>query len=155
MKPIIIYYSRSGNTEAVADKAKADLECESIKIIPEEAYGNYVASCLRVMKERGKKVIPAFVTEIPDLSGFDVVLLGYPVWAQDMPAFVAEFVSRCNLEGKTVIPFVTYGMSGYNWTQKTVDRVCRSAKVELPFQSGVFKKGNYDEWIASVKKLIQ
>ena len=48
MKPIIIYYSRSGNTEKIALQAKNDLNCEAIKIVPEEAYGNYMSACMRV-----------------------------------------------------------------------------------------------------------
>lgn len=51
MKPIIIYYSRSGNMEKIALQAKEDLNCEAIKIVPEEAYGNYISACLRVTKE--------------------------------------------------------------------------------------------------------
>lgn len=155
MSPIIIYYSRSGNTEKIALKVRDEIQCETIKIVPEEAYGNYIESCMRVMKERSQKVTPSFVTEIPDLGEYDVILLGYPVWAQDMPAFVAEFISQCDISGKTVIPFVTYGMSGYNWTRKTVEKVCAGAEIKLPFQSGMFKKGNYDEWIKSVKELIK
>lgn len=46
MRPIIIYYSRSGNTEKIALKAKEDLNCNIIKIEPKEEYGNYVSSCL-------------------------------------------------------------------------------------------------------------
>ena len=46
MKTIIIYYSRSGNTEKIALQAQTDLKCDIIKIIPEEAYGNYISSCM-------------------------------------------------------------------------------------------------------------
>lgn len=56
MKPLILYCSRSGNTEKIALQAQEVLKCETIKIIPEEAYGNYIASCLRVSKE--KKLLP-------------------------------------------------------------------------------------------------
>lgn len=86
MKPIIIYYSRSGNTEKIALQAKNDLNCETVKIVPEEAYGNYISACLRVMKENTAPVSPAFVTPIPDLKDYDMVLMGYPIWMQDVPA---------------------------------------------------------------------
>ena len=33
MKAIIIYYSRSGNTEAIALRAQKDLNCEILKIV--------------------------------------------------------------------------------------------------------------------------
>lgn len=155
MKSIILYYSRSGNTEKVAKQIQQDMDCESIKIVPEKAYGNYVSSCLRVMGERSTKVTPAFVTEIPDLTSYDVIFLGYPVWAQDVPAFVAEFIRRCDVSEKTVIPFVTYGMTGVSWTRKTLDKVCTGANILLPFESGVFKKGNYSEWISNVKAFFQ
>lgn len=58
MKPIIIYYSRSGNMEKIALQAKEDLNCEAIKIVPEEAYGNYISACLRVTKEKKAPVVP-------------------------------------------------------------------------------------------------
>lgn len=153
MKPIIIYYSRSGNTEKIALQAKQALQCDAIKIVPEEAYGSYISSCMRVSKEKKQPVPPAFVTPIPDLSNYDTILLGYPIWAQDIPRFVADFVEKCDLAGKTVVPFATYGMSGINWTMKHLKQVCAEANIVLPFDSGVFKKGNYEKWICEVKKL--
>lgn len=105
MKPIIIYYSRSGNTEKIALQAKNDLNCEAIKIVPEEAYGNYI--------------------------------------------------EKCDLTGKVVIPFATYGMSGINWTMKHLKQVCAGAEIKLPFDSGAFKKGNYDAWIKQVQAVCR
>lgn len=153
MKPIIIYYSRSGNTEKIALQAKQALQCDAIKIVPEEAYGSYISSCMRVSKEKKQPVPPAFVTPIPDLSNYDTILLGYPIWAQDIPRFVADFVEKCDLAEKTVIPFATYGMSGISWTMKHLKQICAGANIVLPFDSGVFKKGNYEKWIGEVKKL--
>lgn len=151
MKQIIIYYSRSGNTEKIALQAQKDLNCEIIKIVPEEAYGNYVSSCLRVTKEKKAAVAPAFVTPIPNLESYDMVLLGFPIWAQDLPRFVAEFISQCNLHGKIVVPFASYGMSGISWTMKHLKQLCIGAEIKYPFDSGVFKKGNYDAWIKQVQ----
>lgn len=153
MNPIIIYYSRSGNTEKIALRAKQELQCATIKIVPEEAYGNYISSCLRVSKEKKQVIPPAFVTPIPDLSNYDTILLGYPIWAQDIPRFVADFIEKCDLTGKTVVPFATYGMSGINWTMKHLQQVCTGAKITLPFDHSVFKKGNYENWISQVKNL--
>lgn len=151
MKAIVLYYFRSGNTEKIAERIHTDLACDILKIVPEEAYGNYVVSCLRVMKERGTGVAPQFITDIPDLSAYDVIFLGYPVWAQDLPVFVAEFIKQCDVTGKTVIPFVTYGMTGINWTRKTLDKVCKGANILMPFESGVFKKRDYTKWMDNIK----
>lgn len=153
MNPIIIYYSRSGNTEKVAKKVQAEFECPLVKIEPEEAYGNYVISCLRVMKDNVRKYTPAFITPVPDLTEYDTVFIGYPIWAQDMPAFVAEFVRQCNLKGKTVIPFATYGMTSISWTMKTVNQICDGADVQCPFSTGVLKKQDFNRWIEEVRAL--
>ena len=153
MKPIIIYYSRSSNTEKIAMRAKTDLSCEAIKIIPEEAYGSYISACLRVTKEKKAPVAPAFFTPVPDLKGYDTILLGYPIWAQDIPRFVADFIEKCDLTGKTVIPFATYGMSGIQWTMKHLRQICAGAEIKLPFDNGTFKKGDYEKWIQNVKSL--
>lgn len=151
MKPIIIYYSHSGNTEKIALQAKNDLNCETVKIVPEETYGNYISACLRVMKENTAPVPPTFVTPIPDLKDYDMVLMGYPIWMQDVPRFVADFIEKCDLTSKTIIPFATYGMSGINWTMKHLKQICAGAEIKLPFDNGVFKKGNYEAWIKQVK----
>lgn len=140
MKAIILYYSRSGHTEKVAKQIQSDLNCDLLKIIPEESYGNYIESCFRVMKERKKRVVPSFITPIPDLTAYDVIFLGYPIWAQDVPVFVADFIEQCDIKGKTIIPFATYGMSGINWTRKTLDKICEGATITLPYDSGMVKK---------------
>jgi len=153
MNAVIIYYSRSGNTEKYAKKLHADLGFDLIKIEPEEAYGNYIMSCFRVIKENATKTIPKFVTPVPDLSSYDTVFLGYPVWAQDVPVFVQNFISKCDTSGKTIIPFATYGMSGINWTMKTLKKLFPNSEIKLPFDNGVFKKGNYEKWLSDIKAL--
>lgn len=155
MKPLILYYSRSGNTEKIALQAQEALKCESIKIVPEEAYGNYIASCLRVSKEKKAAVPPAFITPLPNLHDYDVILLGYPIWAQDIPRFVADFISRCDLKGKIIIPFATYGMSGISWTMKHLKQLCDGAEIRYPFDSGVFKKSDSSAWLKQVKALCE
>lgn len=112
MKPIVIYYSRSGNTQRIAEKIQSDMNCDIVKVEPKEAYGNYIISCLRVTKEKRRQTPPGFITKIPNLTAYDVVFLGYPIWAQDVPVFVQEFIKKCDVQGKIVVPFATYGMSG-------------------------------------------
>ena len=153
MKSIILYYSRSGNTEKLANKVKQELQCDILKIEPEEAYGNYIASCIRVLGENRRKEKPKFITEIPNLDTYDVILLGYPIWASDMPVFVSEFISQCNLSGKKVIPFATFGANSISGSVKTLQRVCSGAEILLPFNYGMLKKDDYANWINSIKKI--
>ena len=153
MNGIIIYYSRSGNTEKYAKQLHSDLGYKLLKIEPEEQYGNYIMSCFRVMKENATKTTPEFITQIPDLTDYDTIFLGYPIWAQNIPEFVQDFISKCNTSGKTIIPFATYGMSGINWTMKTLKNLFPDSEIKLPFDNWVFKKGNYKKWLDDIKAL--
>ncbi len=150
-KIIILYYSKSGTTRKLAERIQADIHCDILKIEPEEPYGGYLSSIVRVYKERKNKVPVHSVTKIPNLSSYSTVLIGYPIWYLDVPVFVADFISRCDLEGKTVIPFATCGLANISATIGTIKRVCPQSEIVHPFNYGISKKDNYEEWIRSIQ----
>jgi len=98
-------------------------------------------------------IVPQFITDIPDLCAYDIIFLGYPVWAQDVPVFVADFISKCQMTGKKVIPFATFGLSGISWTKKTLGKICKGAEILYPFDYGMFKKDDYEKWINDIKAI--
>lgn len=151
MKAIILYYSKSGTTEKLARRIQKDFACSILKIEPEAPYGNYFSSLVRVNRERKDNVPVHSITEIPDLSAYDTVFIGYPIWYLDIPGFVADFISRCNLEGKTVIPFATCGLANVGMTLDTLKRVCPKSELAHPFNFGIAKKDHYEEWIQAVR----
>lgn len=153
MKAIIIYYSRSGNTEKYAKQLHADLGFDLIKIEPEKAYGSYIMSCFRVLRENATKTIPKFVTPVPDLSGYDTIFLGFPIWVEDVPSFVQDFIRKCDTDGKTIIPFATYGKSGIDCAMKTLNKLFPHSKIMLPFGNGGKITGNYKKWLSDIKTL--
>jgi len=110
-----------------------------------------VSSLIRVNKERKNNVPVRSVTPIPDLSAYDTVFIGYPIWYMDVPAFVADFIGRCNLAGKTVIPFVTCGLANVNMTLDTLKRVCPESEIAHPLNWGIAKKDNYEEWLRGIR----
>lgn len=147
MKSIILYYSRSGTTESLAKRIQSDLDIDAIKIEPKRKYGSYLTAVIRVMFERlfgeQKSSTPA-----PDLSDYDTVFIGYPVWYQDLPAFIGEFLSRCNLEGKRIVPFASFGATDVNYTLATLQEKCHGAEIVYPYNNGMMKKDDYESWIS-------
>jgi len=154
VKPIVLYYSRSGHTEKLAQLIATDMHGEIIRITPEKEYRGSRATFSRVMKDRLKKKHRQAVTPVPDLKGFDPVFIGFPIWAKDMPDFVADFISKCDLKGKTVIPFATFGFSGIRGAEKTLERVCEGARIVMPFEDGTFRGGDYRKWRHDVRMMI-
>lgn len=52
------------------------------------------------------------MAETPDLSGYDIIFVGFPVWWGREPIIIDTFLESNDLTGKTVIPFCTSGITG-------------------------------------------
>lgn len=66
-------------------------------------------------QEMADGTLPELATSDLDVSGYDTVFIGYPVWATNAPQAIFSFLSQYDLSGKTVIPFCThdgYGAGG-------------------------------------------
>ena len=153
MKPIILYCSVSGTTKEIAEKAAKELACDLVRVQPVKPYGSYFSSIVRVFFERMRKETPASVTSVPDLSAFDTVLIGYPIWYSDLPAFFSGFLKKCNLQGKTVIPFSTSGTSNIGVTLDALNSYCTGAEIKFPYSLGMRQKDDFEAWIDKIRKL--
>ena len=58
-----------------------------------------------------------------------MVFLGYPNWNADLPMPLYTFLEQTDLSGKTIIPFVTHGGSGFSRTQSTIAELQPNATV--------------------------
>ena len=65
-----------------------------------------------------------------DLSGYDVIFVGYPVWASTTPTPVLTFLEEQNLSGKTVIPFCTHAGYGAGSSYSAIRSSSSGATVE-------------------------
>jgi flavodoxin len=72
---------------------------------------------------------PRLATRIPNLQDYDTIILGYPNWWRDMPMPVYSFLTEHNFEGKTIIPFMTHGGSGFSGTVERIAQLQPQATV--------------------------
>ena len=116
---LVVYYSASGNTEAVANYIAEAAGGDLFEITPAEPYTdedlNWTDEDSRVVFEYENP--EARDTELaaytPDgWDGYDVVFIGYPIWWYDAAWPVEGFVEENDFTGKTVIPFCTSSSSG-------------------------------------------
>ena len=113
---LITYFSVTNNTKKIAAYAKEHLSCETFEIVPEQAYTsqdiNYNNSDCRANKEQQDDTSrPAIKNKLDDLSKFDTIILGYPIWWGQAPKIMYTFIESYNFEGKTILPFCTSGSS--------------------------------------------
>ena len=112
----VVYFTETGSTEKIAEKIAEAAGGDLIRIIPSVEYTsadlNYNDSDSRTNKEdRDPSARPGIANGI-DLSGYDRIFLGYPIWYGDSPKIMWTFTETYDLSGKTVIPFCTSGSSG-------------------------------------------
>lgn len=120
----VVYFSATGSTRAVAEYIKNEIDGDIFEIIPSQKYTaedlNYGDDSTRATAEQHDKDIrPGIANEI-DLSAYDVVFLGYPIWWGDTPRIIQTFIETGSLNGKTVIPFCTSGSSGIADSESTL-----------------------------------
>ena len=114
-------YIEKGNTkilaEMIAERTHGDLfEIKTVKPYPKE----YRPATEAAKQEKEENARPEIVGELPDLSKYDVVFLGYPIWWSDMPMPVYTFLDRENFAGKIILPFCTHEGSGLSDTQRSI-----------------------------------
>lgn len=120
----IVYFSATGNTEQVAQHIQEETNGTLIEIIPQEEYTdddlNYGNEDSRTSREQNSNdARPAIANDI-DVSSYDVIYLGYPIWWGDVPKIILTFLDEVDLSGKTVIPFCTSGGSGIESSMETL-----------------------------------
>ena len=112
----LVYFSETGNTEDIAKKIAEAADCDLIRIVPEVEYTsadlNYNDSSSRTYVESHDPSARPGIANSMDLSRYDCIFLGYPIWYGDSPKIMWTFAETQDLAGKTVIPFCTSGSSG-------------------------------------------
>lgn len=102
-----------GNTEVVAGMIRDRTGADVYKIEPVDRYpDSYDEAVARNRDEQEANARPAIVGASLDLGPYDVVILGSPVWNSQAPQIMSTFIEGADLNGKTVLPLVTYAVSG-------------------------------------------
>ena len=112
-KVLVLYYSQTSNTKAVAEEIATRLGADIEEIMAENPYdGDFQATIARCIQEREMGIVPAIQPIAVDLSQYDVIFLGYPIWFGTYAPPVAAFLNQTDLSGKEVVPFCTFGSGG-------------------------------------------
>ncbi len=112
-KMLVLYYSQTGNTKAVAEEIANKLGADIEEITMEDPYDpDFQATIDRCLKEREQDILPTIHPVKADLANYDVIFLGYPVWFGTYAPPVITFLNSADLSGKKIVPFCTFGSGG-------------------------------------------
>lgn len=79
--------------------------------------------------EKSQEARPELAAQLGNIDQYDTVILGYPNWWADLPMPVYTFLEEYDFTGKTIIPFVTHGGSGFSNTVGTISALQPGATV--------------------------
>lgn len=120
MEKLIAYFSVSGVTKRAAEQLASLTGADLYEIRPEKPYSRedldwrnkQSRSSLEMMDTSSR---PALAKSVPDVSSYDMVYIGFPVWWGVAPRPVNTFIESAHLEGRPVYIFATSGGSGIDY----------------------------------------
>lgn len=156
MKNLVVFYSRTGNTRKVAESIARSLEADVIELRDEKDRSGligYIRSGFDAAVARGAHLQDAEI----DLSEYDRVIIGSPVWAFSFCPAVRTFM-KTNIEGLGKVAFFcTQDMSGAGRAFAGMKALCGKAPdAELTISSRSVKRNDFaDQVDAFCSKLSQ
>ena len=141
-KSIVIFFSHAGdnysvgnievgNTKIVADYISEITGADQLEIVTHKYDGMAYTPLINLAKEEANKgELPPYEGSAPDLSQYDTVFIGGPIWWGTYPQVMFTLFRDINLDGKTVIPFTTHEGSGLASTVSDVKKSFPKANVQ-------------------------
>ncbi|MCR5300905.1 MAG: hypothetical protein K6E49_00535, partial [Lachnospiraceae bacterium] len=153
-KPLVVYFTRVGNTDfepdvdavsgasllisdgelmgsnqLLADMVGDILDCEPVAItLTEEKYPSSYNATISVAGDELRAQARPKIEPI-DVSGYDSIILIYPLWWGSIPMPVASFLEQNDFSGKTIYLIISQGSSGYGRTIKDIEALCPGAAI--------------------------
>lgn len=139
---LVVYFSVTGNTRAVAETLADMRGAQLWEIVPEEPYTaediDYGSDGCRANAEQNDDAArPAIAGGVEALDGYDVIYVGFPIWWGNMPRILYTFFDACDLSGKTIAPFCTSGGSGISAAVEDIARLEPDATVTEGLRAGL------------------
>ena len=151
---LVAYFSASGVTEKVAGKLASALEADTYEIKPEVKYTkadlNWMNKKSRSSVEMNDKSFrPAIIAGDVDISGYDTICIGFPIWWYVAPTIINTFLEAYDFSGKKILLFATAGSSGFGDTVAELQSSAPNSEIiETDVLTGIITE-------AKVKKLIE
>lgn len=119
-----------GNTQYIATLIQQQTGGELFLIQTEERYPvDYDETDRQGQQENRDRVRPTLASHVENMDDYDIIFLGFPNWYYDMPMAVYTFLEEYDLTGKTIIPFVTSGGSGFSNSIEEIQKLQPNADV--------------------------
>ena len=133
-KKLVAYFSASGITRKAAEMIAEVADCDIYEITPKIAYTkedlNWMDKKSRSSVEMNdKKIRPELADNDIDISGYEEIILGFPIWWYVAPTIINTFLEAHDFAGKKIVLFATSGGSGFGNTVKELQPSAPNAQI--------------------------
>ncbi|MCM1313429.1 MAG: flavodoxin [Bacteroides sp.] len=156
-KMIVCYFSATGTTAAQAKRIAEITGAGTYEIVPETAYTaadlDWTDSLSRSSVEMHNKAFrPALKDSTVNLSEYDIVFIGYPNWWNTCPTIINTFVETAQLDGKTVVPFMTSGGSNITNSEKELSEAYPGINWKKGLLMNEVSDNQIKDWLEDISK---
>ena len=154
-KTLAAYFSASGTTRKVAKMIAEAGDCALYEITPKELYTNDDLNWMNKKSRSSvemsdKKYRPAIMKKEMDMSSYDEILLGFPIWWYVAPTIINTFLEAYDFSGKKIVLFATSGGSGFGNTVKELQSSASDAVITEGRLLNCGTKQEITEWVNSL-----
>lgn len=151
MKALVVYYSRTGNTRKAGEELAKELSCDVEEIVDTVNRSGPIGWVMAGKQASSKELTKLRPLE-KDLSRYDIVIIGSPVWAGTMSTPVRTLIAENKDKLKKVAFFITLGGTGDASAFRSMEEACGKKPIAtLALRTGDVKKGDYVE---ALKKFV-
>lgn len=131
---LVAYVTRSGNTQVVAQTLARQWQADLFHIQTRKPYpDNYDAHVALAREQREGEAAPELAQQIDDISRYDTIVLGFPIWGGDLPAPVRSFLQAHQIAARLIVPVVTHGGYGPGRAMETLKDLAPDATLAPAF----------------------
>ncbi|EQA9813429.1 flavodoxin [Klebsiella oxytoca] len=153
------YTPENGSTQFVAQLIQKQTDGDLYRIETATPYPRQHDALLRFAeKEQQTSARPSLKTPLPDLSDYDTIYVGYPIWWYTMPMVIYSLFEQNDFTGKTVIPFTTHGGSRLADSLRQIARmqpqarlVTRALSISRNDVSGPDVPAQVEQWVKQIQ----
>ncbi len=148
-KTLVLYFSVYGTAKKTAEEIARQTGADIQEIEPVKPYDSnrdhYDALARRAKVEHDQDQRPQIKNHI-DISGYDTIFLGYPMWWYTFPMIIYTLFDELDFSGKTIVPFNTHMGSGDGSTYRTIQELEPKAHVVegFPIEMRDAEKGDLE-----------
>ncbi|WP_337473957.1 flavodoxin [Jutongia sp.] len=151
-KGLVAYFSASGNTKKIAEMIAEEGGFDLHEIAPEKEYTkadlNWMDKKSRSSVEMNDKAFrPAIKKSDLDISGYDKILIGFPIWWYVAPTIINTFLETYDFAGKQIVLFATSGGSGFGNTVKELQLSAPDVEVTEGKLLNNVSRQDISEWV--------